>query len=74
MKLIFSSLISLYQLALSPILKNILGTTRFCRFNLTCSDYAILAINKHGTIKGSWLALKRLFSCQPFGKTYVGTV
>jgi len=38
-----------------------------CRFQPTCSDYAIEALKKHGFIKGSWIALKRIFRCNPFG-------
>ena len=39
-----------------------------CRFYPTCSNYAIEAINLHGAIKGSWLAIKRIFRCNPFSK------
>ena len=39
-----------------------------CRFYPTCSNYAIEAINIHGAIKGSWLAIKRIFRCNPFSK------
>ncbi|MEM8672432.1 MAG: membrane protein insertion efficiency factor YidD [Cyanobacteria bacterium P01_G01_bin.67] len=37
-----------------------------CRFQPTCSQYAIEAIAGYGTIKGSWLALKRILRCHPF--------
>jgi uncharacterized protein len=37
-----------------------------CRFQPTCSSYAIEAIANYGTIKGSWLALNRIFRCHPF--------
>lgn len=40
---------------------------RACRFVPTCSNYAIEAINVYGSIKGSWLALKRIMRCNPFG-------
>lgn len=36
-----------------------------CRFHPTCSQYAIEAINKHGSLKGCWLAAKRLLRCHP---------
>lgn len=39
-----------------------------CRYQPTCSQYAIDAINKYGAIKGSWRAVKRIFRCHPFGK------
>lgn len=39
-----------------------------CRFYPTCSNYAIEAIEEYGSIKGSWLAIKRILRCRPFGK------
>ena len=53
--------IKLYQILLSPLI----GPS--CRFNPTCSNYAIEAINKHGPIKGFWLAIKRISKCHPWG-------
>jgi len=50
-----------YQLLISPILAG------SCRFEPTCSSYALDALEHHGPFKGSWLALKRLLRCQPFG-------
>ena len=38
-----------------------------CRFTPTCSAYALEALRVHGAIKGSWLTIKRLLRCQPFG-------
>lgn len=38
-----------------------------CRYYPSCSHYAVSAIRKHGAIKGSWLALKRLLRCHPWG-------
>lgn len=38
-----------------------------CRYIPTCSQYAAEAIEQYGATKGSWLALKRLARCQPFG-------
>ena len=52
-------IIKLYQIVLSPMI----GPT--CRFNPSCSYYAIDAITKHGLIKGSWLSLKRILKCHP---------
>ncbi len=40
---------------------------RQCRYLPTCSDYAIQAVEKHGAIKGGWLAMKRLLRCHPWG-------
>ena len=40
----------------------------FCRFNPTCSQYSIEAINKYGPIKGSIKAIWRILKCNPFNK------
>lgn len=63
MKWILLKLIRAYQLFLSPIL----GSS--CRFEPTCSHYSIEAISKHGSLKGSWLAIKRIGKCHPWGKS-----
>lgn len=38
-----------------------------CRYAPSCSEYAAIALQKHGVIKGSWLAAKRLLRCHPWG-------
>lgn len=49
-----------YQKFISPLLgKN-------CRFSPTCSEYFILAVEKYGVIKGSYLGGKRILRCHPF--------
>lgn len=55
-------LIRIYQRGISPL------SPASCRFTPTCSAYAAEAIEQHGTSYGSWLAAKRVFRCQPFGK------
>jgi putative membrane protein insertion efficiency factor len=57
----FIYLIRIYQKVLSPIL----GAQ--CRYTPTCSQYAVEALQKYGALKGSWLAFKRILSCNPFG-------
>lgn len=54
-------LIRAYQLFLSPLV----GPT--CRYLPSCSDYAAEAIQRHGALAGSWLALRRLLRCHPWG-------
>ena len=54
-------LIRLYQLFVSPLLPP------GCRYLPTCSDYAAEAIARHGAARGSWLALRRLVRCHPWG-------
>ncbi len=38
-----------------------------CRYNPTCSQYAIVALSRYGAIKGGWLAAKRISRCHPWG-------
>lgn len=38
-----------------------------CRYVPTCSEYAIQAIKKYGPLKGSYLAIKRILRCHPWG-------
>lgn len=57
----FIWLVRFYQLAISPY------TPASCRYSPTCSSYTIEALEKHGIIKGGALALKRIFSCHPWG-------
>lgn len=54
-------LIRIYQRWISPLL------APRCRFQPTCSGYAIEAVEQHGALRGSWLALKRVLRCHPLG-------
>jgi hypothetical protein len=38
-----------------------------CRYQPTCSAYALDALEKHGALKGGWLAARRIGRCHPFG-------
>ena len=53
-------LIKLYQWGISPFLPHA------CRFTPTCSQYALLALERHGVVKGVWITLKRLGKCHPW--------
>ena len=57
----FIWLVRFYQAAISPY------TPSSCRYSPTCSGYALEALQKHGVLKGGWLALKRIGSCHPWG-------
>lgn len=52
-------LVRFYQMVISPL------KPPSCRFYPTCSSYAIEALQKHGPLKGGWLALKRISKCHP---------
>jgi uncharacterized protein len=59
--------IHLYQHTLSPLLTLLSGTGGGCRFEPTCSRYFLEAVETHGFLRGTWLGLKRLGRCQPWG-------
>jgi uncharacterized protein len=60
-------LIRVYQLWISP-LKIFFGAAGgSCRYYPTCSDYAAQAVEKHGAVKGFFLALGRIMRCHPWG-------
>ncbi|MBN2718444.1 MAG: membrane protein insertion efficiency factor YidD [Deltaproteobacteria bacterium] len=58
---IFIFAIRFYQLAISPWL----GPS--CRFTPSCSAYTLTCISRFGAIKGSYLGVRRLLRCHPFG-------
>lgn len=60
MKQLLIALLRAYQYALSPMLG------RSCRFFPSCSDYAVEAIGRHGALKGSYLAARRVLRCHPW--------
>lgn len=50
------------------------GVGACCRFEPTCSQYAVRVIRELGVIEGSWLTVKRLVRCSPFGGSGVDPV
>jgi putative membrane protein insertion efficiency factor len=56
------ALIHVYQAIVSPLL----GPR--CRFHPNCSAYAVEAIERHGALKGSWLAARRISRCHPLNE------
>lgn len=52
--------IKIYKVFISPYLPS------SCRFYPTCSSYAVLALEKHGLLKGLYLSFRRLLRCHPF--------
>jgi len=61
LKKIFIFPVRVYQLTLSPLLG------AHCRYEPSCSQYMIDAINEWGPFKGIWLGLKRIGRCHPWG-------
>lgn len=49
-----------YQVCLSPLLPS------SCRYYPSCSSYTVEALKRHGVVRGSWLALRRIGRCHPF--------
>ncbi len=60
MKTLLVFFVRAYQVVLSPLLP------ASCRYHPTCSHYAIEALQKHGALRGGWLAVKRIARCHPF--------
>ncbi len=60
-------LIRIYQWTLSPVLSFLGGPGTGCRFEPTCSQYFLEAVETHGFLRGGWLGLRRLGRCQPWG-------
>lgn len=60
MKVLLLAVLKVYKKVLSPVMG------RHCRFVPTCSEYAAGAIERFGALRGSWMALARLFKCHPF--------
>jgi len=60
MKGIVLAALRFYKAAVSPLLPPA------CRYTPTCSEYAMEAIDRHGVLKGGWLATRRVLSCHPW--------
>lgn len=54
-------ILRLYQMGVSPVL----GPA--CRFDPSCSQYAVEAVERHGVARGTWLAMRRIARCHPLG-------
>jgi uncharacterized protein len=65
--LILLALIQFYRWVLSPAKSTLFGPLGRCRFDPTCSNYALEAVRRHGALRGSWLAFRRICSCHPYG-------
>lgn len=57
-----------YKLVISPFI----GAN--CRYQPTCSVYALEALERHGALKGGWLAVRRMARCHPWGGSGIDNV
>ena len=62
LKKVLILLVRFYQICISPLFPPT------CRFTPTCSAYFIQAVEKYGPIKGTYLGIKRILRCHPWGK------
>ena len=60
MQALLMLLIKGYRYLLSPVLPS------QCRFEPSCSQYALQAVERHGSLRGSWLGLRRILRCHPW--------
>ena len=60
MRYVLIGLLKLWRLTISPLYGNV------CRYYPSCSAYALRAVEFHGAVKGSWLAVRRLLRCHPW--------
>ncbi|MBT8447083.1 MAG: membrane protein insertion efficiency factor YidD [Gammaproteobacteria bacterium] len=61
MSALLRSLVRAYQLVISPAIGP------HCRHTPTCSNYMLEAIERHGPLRGTWLGLRRIARCHPWG-------
>jgi len=60
MRTLLTFLVKLYRWFVSPLLG------QNCRFYPTCSSYALEALERHGAVRGTWLATRRICRCHPW--------
>ncbi|WP_092862884.1 membrane protein insertion efficiency factor YidD [Quadrisphaera sp. DSM 44207] len=58
--LVLVGIVRAYQLLVSPLLGPV------CRYAPSCSSYAVQALQRHGALRGSWLAARRVLRCHPW--------
>ncbi len=69
MKRLIQLFIRAYQLFVAPVLGVFAGAGGCCRYEPSCSRYFSQAVGEHGAWHGSWLGVKRIARCHPWGGT-----
>ncbi len=59
--------VRVYRWGISPAKMFVFGPLAGCRYTPSCSEYALEAVRNHGALTGTWLTLKRLSRCHPWG-------
>lgn len=67
LNIILIFLVRLYRWVISPLKTALFGPLGRCRFEPSCSAYALESLQRHGPFRGGWLALKRIGRCHPWG-------
>ena len=62
MKYLLIGLLRVYRFAISPLYGQV------CRYHPSCSAYALEAVTVHGSVKGTWLAVRRVARCNPWAR------
>ncbi len=68
MRKLLMALLKVYKAGVSPYLP------RACRFFPSCSEYAYMALQEHGLLRGGWFAFKRIGRCHPWGGSGIDLV
>jgi len=67
MRTLVCLLIRFYQIVISPPLHFLAGPMAGCRYEPSCSQYALEAVRHYGAFRGGWMGFKRILRCNPWG-------